>query len=666
MQKLVWALICGLGLVGACNPATPTTNLTEKSSSTTHVLPPVGQATSFTQDINTALATRLNLGNEDDLERAKRGLLAQIPGGIIYNVAGEIVWSNDQFSFLEEPIPATANPSLWQQARRNAVHGLFEVTQGVYQLRGYDLATMTLIEGKTGWIVIDPLLTAETSSAALGLARQHLGKRAVSAVIYTHSHADHFGGVRGVLSEQQIETGSIPIIAPKGFAEEAISENVLAGPAMARRAAYMFGAILPAGPAQMIDSGIGKTLSRGQIGFVAPTKVIIGHEETLQIDGITFEFLNTPGAEAPSEFVFYLPSYKTLFTSEIALSSLHNVLTLRGAKVRDALAWSKYLDLMIQKWGQQAEFGAASHNWPTWGNSEINEWLANQRDIYRYIHDQTLRLANNGATIHEIGNLIEEPAFQSEDFAVRGYYGTLNHNSKATYQRYFGYFDGNPAHLNTLPPEQEAVRMVELAGGADKLLTAGQAAFERGEYRWAASLLNHLVFAEPKNQAAKNWLAAAYEQMGFQAESAPWRNIYLTGALELRDGIQNTGPQTSSADIVEAIPLQTWFEALATRLNPQKAGDLSVDINFTMTDTNETVWVHVQNGVTSIRAELAENPTLDVHMNRADLNAISLGTTGFGRLLATGRIKVDGNPLTLIKYLKAHDQPDPFFAIVTP
>jgi alkyl sulfatase BDS1-like metallo-beta-lactamase superfamily hydrolase len=666
MKMITGLLAASFLVVTACSQQETAGSTLTSEADQVISLPVPGAASATTRQANAAISARLALDDTADFERARRGLLAQIPDGVIKSTTGDVVWDARKFAFLDQAAPDTANPSLWRQAQLNAIHGLFEVTPGLYQLRGYDLSTMTLIEGKTGWIVIDPLLTAETAKAALALANAHLGARPVSAVIFTHSHADHFGGVRGVLSDAQIKSQQIPIYAPAHLADEAISENILAGPAMSRRAAYMFGAILPPSATGLIDSGIGKTISNGTIGFANPTISITQDEEQLVIDGIKFEFLNTPGTEAPAEFVFYLPKFKTMFTSEIALSSLHNVLTLRGAKVRDPLVWSQYLDRILAQWGDRAEIGAASHNWPVWGQGNVQTWLANQRDIYRYIHDQTLRLANQGATLHEVGNLIEEPGFQGTDFTTRGYYGTLNHNSKATYQRYFGYFTGNPADLNTLPPEQEAVRMVELAGGKAQLLAAGKQAYQKGEYRWAASLLNHLVFADAEFPGAKDWLAACYEQMGFQAESAPWRNIYLTGAMELRNGIRSTGVNTANPDFVRAIPLENWFEALAARLNPDKAKDMNVSINMIMIDSGESIGVHVQNGVTSIRSDLFEDPTISVRMTKADLNAVTLGETGFGKLLATGKIKVEGNPLTFIKYLKAHDEAHPNFAIVTP
>lgn len=545
------------------------------------------------------------------------------------------------------------------------MHGLFKVGDGIYQLRGYDLSEMTIIEGKTGWIIVDPLLSKETAAAALGLARHHLGNKPISALIYSHSHADHFGGAHGIVDGEP-NADDIPIFAPEGFDQAAISENVLAGNAMSRRASYMFGANLPRSKTGVVDAGIGQTISLGTIGFIPPTEHITGRHETRVIDGVIFEFMNVPDTEAPSEMVFYLPEKKTLFVAELATATLHNVLTLRGAQVRDAKAWADDLDTMLQLWGNKAELAISAHNWPHFGNADIIRYLADNRDIYRYLNNESLRLANHGETLVEVGNDIAEPPVQEKDFAVRGYYGTLNHNAKAVYQRYFGWFDGVPAHLNPHPPEAQAIRMVKLAGGEDKLLAAAQAAFAGGDYRWAATLANHLVFANPKNRDGKMLLASAYEQLGFQAESSSWRNIYLAGAEELRNGIAKGGPSTISADFVNALPLASWFDAFTVRLNPAKARGMNLVLHFDLTDTNEDRTVEVRDGVVNHRAGVPDKPDLTITLKRTDLNEITLGQSGFARKIASGAIHVDGNTLVFLQYLKAHDQYDPHFPIVTP
>ena len=631
------------------------------------VLPAPGSATDATKAANEAFGARLPLGDQSDFEDARRGFLGAIEGGAIRDDGGKIVWDQSRFSFLEGPAPASVNPSLWRQAQLNAIHGLFEVTDGVYQLRGYDLAVMTVIRGDTGWIVVDPLSTKETASAALALANEKLGARDVKAVIFTHSHVDHFGGARGIVSDADVAEGRVRIVAPDGFAEAAISENILAGNAMARRAALQFGADLEAGPSGAVDSGIGKALSTGVIGFIAPTETVKATGERLTIDGVEFVFIMAPDTEAPAEFMFYLPQKRALCAAELATGSLHNVLTLRGAKVRDALAWSRYLDEALSTFGAEAEVVFASHNWPTWGGENVRRYLAHHRDIYRYIHDQTLRLANEGHTMHEIGDMIGEPEFMRDDLSVRGYYGTINHNAKATYQRYFGWWDGNPANLNPHPPEENAARYVELAGGAMNMMSNAQKAFSAGDYRWTATVMNHLVFADPANKAAKELLASAYEQLGFQSESAIWRNYYLSGARELREGVdRRDDTQLANPDFVKAVPTAEYFDALAVRLNPAKTQG-GVTINFILTDTGESFGVKIKDGV-AIRRDGGgyEDAKTTVTMTRADLDDITLGRATFQSKLASRAIKVDGNPVDFGQFLLSHDRFDRWFNVVTP
>lgn len=629
-------------------------------------LPSPGTASEATTRANAEFGARLPLDDRQDFDDARRGFLAAIDGGVIRGESGEVVWDQARFGFLDGPAPATVNPSLWRQAQLNAIHGLFEVADGVYQLRGYDLAVMTLIRGDSGWIVVDPLLSKETSRAAFDLAQRTLGARPVKTILFTHSHGDHFGGVRGIVSNEDIASGRVRIIAPEGFAEAAISENVLAGNYMGRRAVFQFGNDLEAGPAGIVDSGIGKTLSSGTIGFLAPTETVKSTGERLVIDGIEFVFINAPETEAPAEFMFYLPQKKALCTAELATSTMHNVLTLRGAEARDALSWSKRIDEALAMYGGEAEVVFASHTWPKWGNARVRLYLERQRDLYRYVNDQTLRLANRGLTLHEIAAEIEEPEFMREDFSVRGYYGTLNHNVKATYQRYFGWWDGNPANLNPYPPEEEARRYVELAGGAQKMIDNALAAFDKGDYRWTATVMNHLVFAQPSNRRAKEILAASYEQMGFQAESSIWRNYYLSAAQELRNGVKKRdAADLINADFVKAIPTAEFFDAMAVRLNPEKAHESA--INFEFTDTGERIGVRIANGAEAQRVGGAfEDAVATVRMSRALLDDITLGRATFQGRLAAGEIKVDGNPVAFGQYLLAHEQFDPSFDVVTP
>ena len=617
-----------------------------------------------------AVLARLPADDGSDMTDATRGKIAEIPGGVIKTADGKTVWDASAFDFLKaETAPATVHPSLWRQARLNHIHGLFEIVPGkVWQLRGYDIAVMTIISGKTGWIVVDPLLTEEAAAAAMQLAESKIGKRPISAVLFSHSHADHFGGVGGILSPDDAKKRKVPIVAPHGFAEEAVSENVLAGNAMTRRSSYMFGTALAPGAQGRVDNGLGTGLSIGTTGYMAPT-MLIGPEGGLKvIDGVRFDFMDAAGTEAPAEFLFYLPDFKVLHTTEVAVKTLHNILTLRGAQVRDALRWSKIIDKALVKWGNEAEVQIASHNWPTWGQARVAKYLENQRDAYRYVHDRTLGRANAGMTLHEVADGIAEPSAQQQAYAARGYYGTINHNMKATYQRYYGWWDGVPANFNPLPPVAAGKGYVELAGGADKLLEAGRKAQAAGNHRWAAELLNHLVFAEPNNAAAKAALADSYEALGFAAESGIWRNYYLAGAATLRrTELPRKGSSTQSRSFISAIPTAEFFDALATRFAAERAGNMRARINFILPDTKETLGIMVNGDVEVPRygATLADaNAT--VTLNRKDFDAIVIGETDFPTLMKSGAMKIEGDSGLFLRWLMLHPPFDPAFAVVTP
>ena len=630
-------------------------------------IPPALVATEATIKANNAVADRLPVKDQGDYEDAKRGFLGAIDGGRIVGPDEKEVWNQGDFAFLDGDAPSTVNPSLWRQAQLNAIHGLFEVTDGLYQIRGYDLAVMTIARGEKGWILIDPLTTRESSQAALQLLQEKLGPRPVTGILFTHSHADHFGGVRGVLTEQQIKEKQVRIIAPVGFEETAVAENIIAGPAMSRRAQFQFGSFLPASAVGRVDSGIGQGLANGQIGFVPPTETVFETGEVKIVDGVEFVFINAPGTEAPAEFMFYMPQYRALHTAELAIASMHNVLTLRGAVVRDPLAWAERINDALVMFGDKSDIVLASHNWPTWGNEAVKEFLRNQRDTYRWIHDQTIRLANSGETMHEIADQIGEPDFMKTDFSTRGYYGTMNHNSKATYQRYFGWWDGNPANLNPHPPQAEAKRMVELAGGPEKMIEHAAKAFEQGDYRWVATIMNHLVFADPDNETAKGFLAGAYEQLGFQSESAIWRNYYLSAALELRHGVPNIDSiNLANRDFVQAVPTMDYLDVLATRVNPNKDADNHI-LNLSFTDTGEQMSVFVNDGVAAhdLRGHIDE-ATISVSMKRADLDDITLGVSTFQDKLQDGSIVVDGSTEAFASFLSIHDQPEVLFNVVTP
>lgn len=661
--------VCTILLLAGCGGGSETEKIESSAADTAPAItmPEPFTATDVTRSANLAFGANLPIADQSDFEDARRGFIAAIEDGLIKDADGKVVWDQARYSFLEGDAPSTVNPSLWRQAKLNSIHGLFEVTDGVYQLRGYDLSVMTAIRGETGWILIDPLLSKETAAAALALLQRELGPRPVRAVLLTHSHGDHFGGIRGVVSDKDVVAGAVRIIAPEGFSESAISENVLAGNAMTRRAVFQFGNDLPAGPAGQVDSGIGKALSSGVIGFMRPTETVNETGARLTIDGVEFVFINAPDTEAPAEFMFYIPQFKALHTAELATGTMHNVLTLRGAKVRDALAWSKRLDDALAMFGDQAEVVLASHNWPTWGAENVQTYLKHQRDAYRFVHDQTLRLANQGYTMHEIADMIGEPDFMREDFSTRGYYGTVNHNTKATYQRYFGWWDGNPANLNPHPPEDQAKRFVELSGGADAMIENASKAYAEGDYRWVATVMNHLVFADPKNKTARDFLAGAYEQLGFQSESSIWRNYYLSAAMELRNGInKDDAVNLANRDFVKAIPSADYFDALAVRVNPEKAKRSHI-VNFAFSDTGEIFGVRIEDGI-AVQKQAAhyDDASILVRLSRADLDQITLGEATFQGKLARGAIKVEGNPLEFVQFLQSHDQFDLWFDVVSP
>ncbi len=632
----------------------------------TDTTPPVGVATEATKVANTAMANRLPLASQTDFENANRGFLAKLDAPIL-NEDGTVSWDVNRFDFIEGDAPDTVNPSLWRQGKLNRIHGLFEVVDGIYQIRGYDLAVMTLIKGKTGWIIVDPLTTPAPAKAGLELANKTLGERPVTGVIFTHSHADHFGGVRGIISEEDLAGGDLPVIAPAHFTEESVSENVLAGNYMARRAAFQFGGLLPAGNTGQVGTGLGQMLSVGNVGLIEPTLEISEEGGTQTIDGVTFEFLDAGGTEAPAEIVFYLPEFKALCGAEVVSRNFHNVLTPRGAQIRDTLTWSKVIDRMTVAFLDKSEVLFASHHWPIWGQENIAAALRNQRDNYRYVHDQTLRHANLGETMVEIAEKLPEPDFASQDFGVRGYYGTLNHNSKAVYQYYFGWWDGVPANYHRLPPADESKKYVEFMGGSEAVLEKSIASFNEGEFRWAATALNHLVFAEPENEQARAWLAAAYEQMGFQAESGAWRNYYLAGAAELRNGVPDTGEiRTANPELLKAVPTEKLFDAMAVRFNPEKMERDPYTVQFEFPDRNEVISVEVSKSVAFPRPVAAENPNATVTMDRTTFDLILAGDANFLTQVAQGNASVTGNPLAARAFMNSLDQFPFWFNVVTP
>ncbi len=619
--------------------------------------------TPATIEHNAQFREQLPLSDMADFEYARRGLIAKADDVVITAADGSTLWDTSAYDFIEGASPNSVNPSLWRQETLNNIAGLFEVTPDVYQVRGFDLSNMSLIRGREGWIVIDPLTAQETAAAALNFARQHLDISRVSAVILTHSHVDHFGGVASVLEPD----GSTLVIAPEGFLEEASSENILAGRTMARRSMFMYGSRLERGPKGHIGSGLGKAPALGQIGIAVPTLEISDTGEKHVIDGVEFEFQNAANSEAPAELVFYLPQLKTFCGAELVSRTMHNLYTLRGAKVRDARQWSEHIDTALRLFGD-AEVYFGSHHWPLWGNSAIRDFLAKQRDGYRFIHDQTLRLAAQGHTPEEIAEALKLPSTLEQSFSNRGYYGTLKHNAKAVYQRYFGWFDGNPANLDALPAVTAAERYVALMGGADEVIEHARKAFAAGEYRWTAELLNHVMFAEPEHSGARELLAATYDQLAYQAESAPWRDVYLTAALELRVGPPEMA--SDNANIVEllaAAPLAEFMQLIGTFVNAERADGEQFVFNFIFTDINESFVLTLQNAVlrNQQKAPVA-NANATVSLTKTLFLQMMTGQTNARELLSTDDLNIDGSRLDLLSFLSMLQPPAPVFNIVTP
>jgi alkyl sulfatase BDS1-like metallo-beta-lactamase superfamily hydrolase len=603
----------------------------------------------------------------DDFEAARRGLIAPFDPPRVEDEDGRVVWELESYDFLDSEPPPTANPSLWRQSQLCRIAGLFELAPGFYQIRGFDLSNMHVVEGRDGIVVIDPLVSAETAAAALALYREHRGERPVTGLIYTHSHVDHFGGAKGVVSEEEIEARRIPILAPAGFLHHAVSENVFAGTAMARRAGYMYGALLGRGREGQIGSGLGQTTSLGTITLIPPNLDIAetGQEEI--VDGVRMSFQLTPGTEAPAEMNIHFPDARVLCIADNAARSMHNILTPRGALVRDPRVWAHYLDQAIELFGEDSDVLFAGHHWPLWGGGEIVDYLEKQRDLYTYLHDQTLRLLNQGHTGPEIAELIELPPSLAEEWHCREYYGSISHNTKAIYQRYMGWFDGNPAHLWEHPPVEQARRYVELMGGAEAVLEKARACFEEGDYRWVAEIVNRVVFAEPENLEARELQADALEQLGFGAENASWRNFFLMGAKELREGISGTPTATAPPDVLARLTVSQLLDAMAIRLNGARAAEHHLRIDWQVTDPDEKHTITVRNGVLRHRPG-SHDPAAEAVLvvEREALNQLLLKTAEIGELAESGRLRVEGDGVKLGELLGLLDEPDPGFAIVTP
>jgi alkyl sulfatase BDS1-like metallo-beta-lactamase superfamily hydrolase len=649
-------LLAGLATGSACAqaPAAP---------------PAPKEASAATRAANRALLAELPLADKQSFDDAKRGLIEALGDKVIARPDGRPAWTLKGYEFLaKEDAPDTVHPGLWRHARANMANGLFKVTDRIYQLRGFDISNMTVIEGDTGLIVIDPLITVEAASAAIELYFKHRPRKPVVAVIYSHSHVDHWGGVRGVLSFDAVAAGRAKVIAPVGFMEEAVGENVIAGNAMSRRALYQFGPLLARGERGQVDVGLGKTVSSGTLSLIAPTQLIERPIETHRIDGVDIVFELTPGAEAPAELIMYYPQFKVLNMTEITSQNMHNLLPMRGALVRDALAWSKYIGGALQRYGSKSEVLIAQHNWPVWGTDRVGAFLKKQRDTYKYVHDQTLRLMNHGYVGAEIAELIKMPPSLNQEWSTHAFYGHLKHNVKAIYQRYLGYYDANPASLDALPPVPAAKKAVEYMGGAEAVLRRAREDFARGEFRWVAQIASQLVFADATNLEARQLAADAYEQLGYQVESATARNAYLQGAWELRNGPPKLPPlNTAAPDVIRALPLDLFFDYLAIRLNGEKAHGKAIVLNWHFSDINKRYVLNLENSaVTHVEDAQAPNPDATLTLTRATLDLISLQQLSFPQALQSGQIAITGNPFKLAELLAMLEPFPGMFPIVEP
>ncbi|WP_193375529.1 MULTISPECIES: alkyl/aryl-sulfatase [Mycobacterium] len=602
--------------------------------------------------------------DDADFRAADRGFIAALSPCVIRAADGRIVWDNDAYAFLDGPAPTSVHPSLWRQSTLAAKQGLYEVVPGIYQVRGLDISNVTFVETDNGIIVIDPLISTEVAAAALALYREHRGgARPVVAVIYTHSHVDHFGGVLGVTSQADVDAGTVAVLAPEGFIEHAVSENVYAGPAMTRRATYMYGTLLPRGPMGQVGCGLGQAPSTGEVAVIVPTVHIETTGETHTIDGVEIEFQMAPGTEAPAEMHFYFPRFRALCMAENATHNLHNLLTLRGAVVRDPHAWSGYLTEAIDAFADRADVVFASHHWPTWGRDSIVEFLSLQRDLYAYLHDQTLRLLNQGYTGVEIAEMFQMPPALERAWHTHGYYGSVSHNVRAVYQRYMGWFDGNPARLWPHPPEALAPRYVEAMGGIDRVVDLAQKAFDSGDYRWAATLLDHAVFTDSAHAGARALYSDTLEQLAYGAENATWRNFFLSGAMELRDGNVGTATTTTSSSMLTQLTPEQIFDSLSIRVNGPRSWDLDVAVDVTLADTAVNYRLALRNGVLVHRKAAPDPATASVTVKLAGkIRLLSLATGDF----ASAGLELSGNRGALQALVDVLDGPDPSFNIVTP
>lgn len=628
-------------------------------------------ATEATKAANQKLLETLPFNDKSDFEDAKRGLIAKPDTLTIKDANGNVVWDLEEYKKYiaeDKPAPETVNPSLWRNAQLNMQYGLFEVVPDrIYQVRGYDLSNLTLVKGDSGWILVDVMVSPETAKAALDLANGKLGARPIHAVVISHSHTDHYGGIRGVVDQADVDSGKVKVIAPGGFVEHAVSENVIAGNAMSRRAVYMFGAQLPRNAEGGVNAGLGQTISNGVPTLIIPTDVIATTGTKMTVDGVDMEFQLTPGTEAPSEMNTFFPQFKALWMAENTVNTMHNLLTLRGAQVRDPLKWSQFLDETIRLYGPNTEVKFQSHHWPMWGNAKVIDYFKRVRDMYKYIHDQSVRLLNQGLVGSEIAEELQLPPELNTYWPDRGYYGTLKHNSRAVYQRYMGWYDGNPADLDDLPPEPAGKKYVEYMGGEAAVLDKAKKDFDEGNYRWTAMVLKHVVFANPDNVDAKNLLADSFEQLGYQAESGPWRSVYLQGAYELRNGVPDVAATNSaSPDTIEAMPPEMMFDYLAVRLNGQKAAGKNINLNVDFTDLKKQYGLRVENGVLNYSDGLLPESDATLKLTKATMNEIQLGKLKLNDGIDQNKVTLDGNRQSVDDFVGLLDTFPFWFNIVTP
>ena len=607
--------------------------------------------------------TSLPFEDTADFADADRGFIAALTPCVVKAADGRVVWDNDAYGFLTGDAPTSVHPSLWRQSTLAAKQGLYEVVEGIYQVRGLDLSNISFIEGDTGIVVIDPLVSTETAAAALALYRAHRGNRAVSAVIYTHSHVDHFGGVLGVTTQADVDAGKVAVLAPEGFTEHAVQENVYAGTAMARRAGYMYGAVLDRGAQGQVGCGLGQTPSTGEVAIIVPTVDITTTGEKHTIDGIDIEFQMAPGTEAPAEMHFYFPKFRALCMAENATHNLHNLLTLRGALVRDPHGWSGYLTEAIDTFADRTDVVFASHHWPTWGHDNIVEFLSLQRDLYAYLHDQTLRQLNQGFTGIEIAEGFQMPPALHKAWHAHGYYGSVSHNVKAVYQRYMGWFDGNPARLWAHPPEAIGPRYVEAMGGADRVVELARAAADSGDYRWAVTLLDHVIFTDEAHAGARELYADTLEQMAYGAECATWRNFFLSGATELRDGNFGTPTQVSPTTLLAQLTPEQMFDVLAISVNGPRAWDHQIALDVSFADLGTNYRLTLRNGVLVYRQCPTDESTATATIRLA--TKLRLLAAVAGDFTSPG-LETTGDAQALQTLLGVLDQPNPGFNIVTP